>query len=445
MTTDALVQSTVAGMAVVIGSGFLLGNLSRRLKQPAVIGQILAGVILGPSLLGRLPGHVTAAVFPSKAVPSLSVVSQIALVLFLFAIGYELDLGVVARHSRAIPIVSVLAFGLPFLLGSGSTSVFGSLYSSAGGSAAHRPAFAVFIGIAMSITAVPVLAGILRERGSADSLPAVVAMMSAGIIDVVGWGALMVAVALNGHSSTAGGHSLSVTVVLFCGYLLGMVVLVRPALGWWLRRPGGRERVGSSLIAAVAMASAWVTAALGLHVIFGAFIAGVLTPRVRTATALVQPLRDAGDLLLPIFFVVSGLSMDVGALHAGDVALLAVICAIAISGKIGGGFLGSRASGLSGRDATVVGVLLNTRGLTELIVLNVGLQDGLLSRRLFTVLVIMALFTTALTSPLLSLMRFPSGAAPVGDAAALRRVPDGMHTPSLEPAPPVPVSAPRRP
>jgi Kef-type K+ transport system membrane component KefB len=262
----------------------------------------------------------------------------------------------------------------------------------------------LFIAVAMSITAVPVLASIIAERGIATTVPAVVAMAAAGLIDGIGWLALTAAVLLGGGSS-AGDRSLTRTAVLFAVYIAVMVGVVRPALMRWMRRPGALVRDNIPVIIAVAMISAWVTAALGLHVIFGAFLAGVIMPRTADGAPdaeLVRPLHQAAGLLLPLFFVVSGLPVNLTGMTAGDLALLAMVCGIAVVGKLGGGGLGAWLGGLPVREAKAVGVMLNTRGLTELIALNIGLRAGLIDGRIYTVLVVMALLTTALTGLLLN-------------------------------------------
>jgi Kef-type K+ transport system membrane component KefB len=411
---DALVPQVIASIAVIIGISYLAGAAMRRLGQPAVIGQILAGILLGPSLLGQLPGNVEAVLIPPPVVPYLTVVAQIALVLFLLAVGYELDLGVLRRQRRAVPIVSSAALVLPMLLGAGSVFAFGSWYLP--GRDGPAPAgFVLYIAIAMSITAVPVLASIIAERGMTRSRPGVVAMTSAGMIDVVGWLALLVVLLLIGGASPVESHSLPVAVAVFAGYLLIMIFGVRPMLRRWLQRSGSSPGRNIPVIVTVGMASAWVTSALGLHVIFGAFLAGLIMPRTAHGTPddrLYRPLQESGNLLLPVFFVVAGLPVDIGGLTGSDFGLLGIVCAVAIVGKVGGGFLGAGLGGLRPREAAIVGVLLNTRGLTELIVLTVGLQAGIIDRRLYTILVIMALITTLLTGPLLGLLRFRRLAGP---------------------------------
>ena len=413
MSVDALIPHVIASIAIIIGISYLAGAAMRRLGQPAVIGQILAGILLGPSILGQLPGDPEAILIPPPVVPYLSVVAQIALVLFLLAVGYELDLGVLRRQRRAVPIISAAALVLPILLGAGSVFAFGSWYLP--GHDGPPPAgFVLYIAIAMSITAVPVLASIIAERGMTRSRPGVLAMTSAGMIDVACWLALLVVLLIGGAAPTQD-RPLPVAVALFAGYLLVMIFGVRPLLRRWLRRSGASLGRNIPVIVTVGMASAWATSALGLHVIFGAFLAGLIIPRTPRGTPderLYRPLQETGNLLLPVFFVVAGLPVDIGGLTGPDLLLLGIVCVIAILGKVGGGFLGARLGGLPNREAAIVGVLLNTRGLTELIVLTVGLQAGIIDRRLYTILVIMALITTVLTGPLLGLLRFRRGIEP---------------------------------
>ncbi|MFI7601285.1 cation:proton antiporter [Actinoplanes sp. NPDC049681] len=410
MSTDLLVTHVVAGCAIIIGLGFALGALCRRLRQPEVIGQIAAGIALGGSVLGRIWPQLFHELLPTQVVPYINVVAQVALVLFLFSVGYELDLRVLRIQRRLVPTVAAAAFVVPMLLGGGSVFAFGSLYRDTGGTGQHRGAFILFIAVALSITALPVLAGIVGERGIGSTRPAVVALATAGAIDGVGWLALTAAVLMDG-TATAAGRSMLITLALFVGYVLVMVFAVRPLLLRWLRRPGALARSNVPVIVAIAMTSAWATSALGLHVIFGAFLAGLIMPRTEDGAPdadLVRPIEQAGSLLMPVFFVVAGLPVNLSGMTGSAWILLTVVCVLAMAGKLGGGYLGARLGGLPRREAAAVGAMLNTRGLTELIALNIGLQDGIISRGLYTVLVIMALVTTALTGPLLNLLRVPA-------------------------------------
>ncbi|WP_436772840.1 cation:proton antiporter domain-containing protein [Yinghuangia sp. YIM S09857] len=419
MSTDELVTHVVAGTAVIVALSHLLRSAARKMRQPAVIGQILAGLALGPSLLGRLPGGFMDTLFPAQVLPYLSVVAQIALVPFLFAVACELDLRVLRERRRAVPAVAVCGFVLPMLLGGGAAFAIAPLYTPPGGTVGGNAGFILFMAVAMAVTAVPVLASIIRERGVASTVAGVVSMTAAGVIDAVGWLVLAAAV-MAGGSSGQEHLSLPATTVLFVAYMAAMLFAVRPALHRWLARPDAVPGGDLPVVAALAMASAWATSALGLHVIFGAFVAGLIMPRGANGepdATLVRPLQDSGTLLLPVFFMVSGLSVDIGALTGRDLALLGICTAVAVVGKIGGGYLGARIGGMPSREAAVVGVMLNTRGLTELIALNIGLQSGLIDQSLYTVLVLVALITTVSTGPILTLLRFP------GPATATATVP----------------------
>jgi Kef-type K+ transport system membrane component KefB len=322
-----------------------------------------------------------------------------------------------------VSVLSISTFAVPVLLGVASVYVFASWYRAAGEPHAGTAAFILFMGVAVSITAVPVLASITGERGIAATVPGATAMTSAALIDALGWLALAGVLVVASASSSA--FRPWTPTVLLVGYITVTLFIVRPALRLWLRRPHAVLADKVPVAVVVAMGSAWVSAALGLHVIFGAFFAGVMMPRPDNDAPdadILRPVLEAGRLLLPVFFVVSGLSVNVGALRAQDFALFGVVCAIAISGKAGVGFLAAWATGMGKRDSSVVGVLLNTRGLTELIALNVGLQAGIIHPRLYTILVLMALAMTAATGPLLTLI----GPHEPGSATETAHVPEAV-------------------
>jgi Kef-type K+ transport system membrane component KefB len=424
VNVDSIVTQVVAAIAIAIGLSYAVGKIFRRMRQPEVIGQLFAGIALGPSLLGRFSSSVTHTLFPARIVPYLNVTSQVALVLFLFAIGYELNLRVLRKYRRTVSVLSISTFAVPVLLGVASVYVFASWYRAAGEPHAGTAAFILFMGVAVSITAVPVLASITGERGIAATVPGATAMTSAALIDALGWLALAGVLVVASASSSAF-RPWTPTVLLLVGYITVTLFIVRPALRLWLRRPHAVLADKVPVAVVVAMGSAWVSAALGLHVIFGAFFAGVMMPRPDNDAPdadILRPVLEAGRLLLPVFFVVSGLSVNVGALRAQDFALFGVVCAIAISGKAGVGFLAAWATGMGKRDSSVVGVLLNTRGLTELIALNVGLQAGIIHPRLYTILVLMALAMTAATGPLLTLI----GSHEPGSATETAHVPEAV-------------------
>lgn len=392
----------VFSMAVILGLAHALGLLARRARQPAVIGHLLGGIVLGPSLLGALPGNPTEVLIPPDARPILRLVAQFALILFMFALGSELDRRVMRRRARAVPLVAASTFVVPLLLGAICALALHDWYA---GGDAPTSAFVLFIAVAVAITAVPVLAAIVREHGLTHTVPAAVAMTSAALVDGLGWLVLTVALL---EASAGEGPSWPATLGLLLVYVLVMVLVVRPALQAWLRRPTTSPVRRVTALACVALASGWATALLGLHAVLGAFFAGLMMPRRddgRTDVKLVEPLRAGGVALLPLFLVLSGLSTDIGALRGRDLATFALVLVIAVVGKLGVGCGAARVAGLTRRDAAMVGVLLNTRGVTELVVLSVGLKAGIIGERLYTIFVLMALVTSIATGPLLTATR----------------------------------------
>jgi Kef-type K+ transport system membrane component KefB len=402
MSVESLAIRALFAIAVILMSSFLGGRVARRLGQPEVIGQLFAGIALGPSVLGQLPGHLGHLLFPSSIMPALTTVSQLALVLFLFTVGYELDLGLLRHRVGAVPVIAIPTLAVPMLLGAGSTVAFASWYRRIGTADPRDVAFVLFMAVAFAITAVPVLARIIDEYRLGGTVPGVVSMAVAGVGDAVGWLVLALALLAAGGS---GQRSWPVNAALLVGYLVVMVWIVRPVLrGWAARRPASFGSMWP-LVAGIVLVSAWVTGELGLHVVIGALLAGLMMPRPAAGTArpeLMATARQAGALLLPVFFAISGLSVDIGAIRWRDAALLVVACLIASVGKLGAGLLAARATGLSWHDSGMIGLLLNTRGLTEIVALNAGLSAGIIGSRLYTVLVLMALLTTVGTGPLLS-------------------------------------------
>jgi Kef-type K+ transport system membrane component KefB len=398
---DILIADVIGDVALVLIVASIFGALARKCGQPAVVGQILAGILLGPTLLGRLPGHLTGRIFPPAVLPPLTVLAQVAIVLFMFVVGYELDWRALRGRRRAAPLIAAGALLLPMLLGAGSVLADRSGFAALGEAHPSR-SLVLFMAVALSITALPVLAAIVRERGMAGSTAGTTATVAAGIMDAAAW--LVLAAILVGSVHKAG-RPWPLTLVLIIGFAAIMLLGVRPALRWWLGRR--RAVLASQLPVALALAlgSAWVTASLGLHPVFGGFLAGLTMPSLDGTpdAEVLRPMEQVGGLLLPLFFVVTGLSLNVGALRGSAFVLLGLLCVLASIGKLGPGYLASRAGGLARRDSTAVAVLVNTRGLTELIALNVGLSAGLIDQQLFSVLVLMALIMTALTAPLLTL------------------------------------------
>ncbi|MGW5861009.1 cation:proton antiporter [Streptomyces sp. NPDC055239] len=403
MDTESLVTVAIGDVALIVIASRLLGALARRCGQPVVIGQIVAGIALGPTLLGRLPGDPTSRLFPSEVLPFLTVLSQIAIVIFMFVVGYEMDWRQLRQGGRASATVALCAFLVPAGLGVGAVGVFHGAFDAVQPGQADGRTFWLFMAVAVSVTALPVLAAIVRERGLAGSPEGTVATTAAGFMDVVAWLVLAAALAGTGHAT---GHAWQLTLLLISLFVAALFLVVRPVLAWWMRR--SRVVMANQLTIALGLAlgSAWVTAELGLHPVFGGLLAGLTMPRrdgVPDADVL-RPMEQTSDLLLPLFFVTTGLSFNIGSLDGNGGLLLLLILAIATLGKLGPAYAASRISGMDAHRSATVAALVNTRGLTELIVLNVALNAGIIGSALFTVLVLMALVTTFMTGPLLSLI-----------------------------------------
>lgn len=395
MSLDEITAQVAGAVALIMLLSALLAALTRRLGQPEVIAQILTGVLLGPTVLGP---EVTERLFPRAILPYLSVLAQVAITLFMFVVGYEIDLRLMRRRRFAVSLVASGALLVPMAVGMGSALLFAAAFQAAGEPHVHSRSFVLFTAVAVSLTALPVLAAILRERDLAATVPGVIATGAAGVMDVVAWVVLAAAV--------AGGGRPAWQTVLLLGCLIAVLAAARPVLGWWLRRPDSLMRSELPIAIVLVMGCAWATASLGVHAVFGGFLAGLMMPRRDGAPDMdaLRSMESAAKVLLPLFFVVTGLSLDIGALRPGDLALFGLILLIAVGAKAGPAYAAARMARLERRDAGTVAVLLNTRGLTELIALNVGLSSGIIHQRLFAMLVLMALVTTAMTGPLLAVL-----------------------------------------
>ncbi|MFG2776685.1 cation:proton antiporter [Streptomyces prunicolor] len=405
MTGDRIAAGVLAATGTVVALAALLSAVARRIGQPPVLGQVIAGIALGPSLLGQLPSDPSARLVPDETLPYLAVLGQVALVLFMFSVGYELDTALLRRQGAAVTAVSLAALAVPLLVGVG----LGVLVLHLGEAPAGGPqgwVFPLYLAVALSITAMPVLSSIIRDKGLAGTVPGTVATASAALTDVVGWLLLAGVVALAGPAARRPAELMA---LLLC-YLLAMLVLARPALRITVRAGGLRDGLRDGPLVALALLSGWATTALGLHAVFGAFLAGLLMPRRPDGTPdpeLRSWTERTGGLLLPVFFIATGWSVDIRGLDGGDVPLLAALLVSAVAVKLGGCTLAARLGGRPWRESLVIGALMNTRGLTELIALNVGKQAGLLDDRWYTLLVCVAVVTTAMTGPLLSWIRWP--------------------------------------
>jgi Kef-type K+ transport system membrane component KefB len=317
----------------------------------------------------------------------------VAVAIFMFVVGYELDLGALRGRRRGPAFVAGAALVVPMCLACLTVLAFRGPISTL---AQHRidTPFVLYFGLTMSITALPVLAAIVRERGIAGTLAGVTATSAAGLMDVVAWLTLAAVLTATTHKA---GRPWAVTLLLFLAFLVVMAGVMRPVLRRWMRCSDTALANRLQIAIALGLGGAWVTAALGLHPVFGAFIAGLVMP---TESGTPDP-----EVLRPLFFAVTGLALNVEAMNGTAFLLLGVVCLVAALGKLLPAYAGARLSGLPRGDASVVATLVNTRGLTELIALNVGLASGLIGPRMYAVLVLMALITTLMTAPLLGVLK----------------------------------------
>jgi len=391
----------LGALIVVVAAARGLGIAFRRLGQPPVIGEVLAGIVLGPSLLGWLWPAGAAALVPPEAAPALRVLAEIGVVLFMFLVGLELDLGLLARRTRATVAVSHASIVVPFLLGA-TLALW--LYPVVGTADVPFVVFALFQGVAMSVTAFPVLARILRDLGMQRTELGAIALGCAAVDDVTAW--ILLALVVGVAQASLGDAAR--TLVLTAAYVLVLITLVRPLVARLVRGLDRREEMSESLVAGACvalLASAFVTEAIGIHAVFGAFALGALVPHdTRLAADLERRLGDpVRILLLPAYFAYTGLRTQIGLLAGpSEWVLAAAIIAVASLGKFGGSYVAARLTGLRPRAAASLGVLLNTRGLMELVVLNIGLDLGVISPTLFAIMVVMALVTTLATTPLVA-------------------------------------------
>jgi Kef-type K+ transport system membrane component KefB len=387
--------------AVVLLASRLAGRMFRLIRQPQVMGEMTASILLGPSLLGWLLPGVYAALFPAGSLERLHALSHVGLLLFLFVVGLELNVRGLRERSRAAVLTSHASIAAPFTLG---VVLAWPLYPVFAPPGVPHATFALFLGAAMSVTAFPVLARILKEQGLEKTEVGAIAIASAAVDDVTAWCILAGIVALARASQSAATLWIAIGGCLAFGAF--MVGAVRPLLRRLLpgfQRSGRISDDRLAAILAVALASGLITEWLGVHVLFGAFLAGAVMPKDRRFTEhlaeRLQPITMV--LLLPLFFAFNGLRTSIGLVRGSMWFYCAVIIAVAVAGKFGGSMLGARLSGLPWRESAALGALMNTRGLMELVILNIGLDIGVISPALFSLMVIMALVTTFMTAPLL--------------------------------------------
>ncbi|PSB10258.1 sodium:proton antiporter [Pleurocapsa sp. CCALA 161] len=398
MTTPVLILIEVL---IVIGLSRLMGQLCRTLKQPLVIGEIIAGIMLGPSLLGLIAPDLAVTLFPPETIPYLDVLAQIGLVFFMFLIGLELNPKYLKGQLDKAILISHVSILVPFALGSILALLLYPLVSS---QEVSFTAFSLFLGSAMSITAFPVLARIITENNLQKSKLGTLALTCAAVDDVTAWCLLAIAIAVTRTNSFVGAIPTIVEALIYIAFMMVVVRWLLKKLEIHYQRRGKLTPLLLAWIYMGVVVSALITELIGIHLIFGAFLLGAVMPKNE---GLVQEIAEKTEdfviiFLLPIFFAYSGLKTQIGLLNRPILWLLCgAVLTVAIIGKYIGTYVAARVSGVEKRDASALGWLMNTRGLTELIVLNIGLKFGVISPLLFTMLVIMALVTTLITSPIL--------------------------------------------
>ena len=398
-------------IVIILALAQVVGAALRKINQPAVVGEMLAGILLGPSMLGALWPTGYALLFPAGSVRFLGSVSQLGLVMFMFLVGLELRPDDLRGRGYAAVLISHTGIVLPLCLGAVLSLV---LYPVLGPQDASFRAFALFVGTAMSVTAFPVLARLLADHQLTATRLGVLAIACAAVDDVSAWCILAVVVALS-HPGVAS-TGLALTLIGGIAFLAAMFLVVRPRLAWLARRQaaeGGISRGMLSAIVIVMLTSAWVTQKLGIHALFGAFVAGLIMPKSPTFVRdAASPIEDVLlVVLLPLFFATTGIRMSLDIFEGLAMwTFFGLVLLVAFAGKLGGSAIASRLAGLSWRESLSLGALMNTRGLMGLIILSVGVDVGVLSRPLFVMMVLMSIITTIATTPLLSALNAAASA-----------------------------------
>lgn len=396
----------LAQIITIIIAARLLGWVCKKIGQPTVVGEIIAGILLGPSLIGMYFPEFSAALFPAKSLGNLQFLSQIGLILFMFIVGMEIDLKVLRNKAHEAVVISHASIIIPFALGM-SLAFF--IYESFAPEGIQFLSFALFLGIAMSITAFPVLARIVQERGIHKTRLGTVVITCAAADDITAWCILAAVIAI-----VKAGTFISAFYImgLALAYVVLMIYVVKP----FLKRVGElhatRENLSKPIVAiflVVLLLSSYATEVIGIHALFGAFMAGAVMPEnIRFRNIIIEKVEDVAlVLLLPLFFVFTGLRTQIGLLN--DPALWKItglIILVAVAGKFIGSALAAKFVGQSWKNSLTIGALMNTRGLMELVVLNIGYDLGVLTPEVFTMMVIMALLTTFMTGPALDFINY---------------------------------------
>jgi len=409
--TESTLLKVLIQLCLIIVAARVFGLMFRRIGQPVVVGEIFAGLILGPSLLGKIAPHLSLKIFDPTVSPVFTMLAQLGLIFLLFLIGLEFDFAHLKRNARASALISIAGVVLPFGLGYALAHVVRPFVEAGiDGHAVDVRGFSLFMGTAMSITAIPILGRIMMELDITRTRLGAITITAAAFDDAGGW-IMLAAVSAMVRSAFRPIDSL----LMFgetAAFALFMIAVARPLLKRWarwaLRRHRGELDLNAlAVLIVVLFLCAIATNLIGIFAIFGAFIMGsTLSDETEFRHAVARQLRNfITAFFLPIFFTYTGLRTDVGTLHSGTMWLFAAaVSAVAIIGKFGGCSLAARLGGMSLRESACVGVMMNTRALMELIVINVGYELGVLPRSVFCMLVMMALLTTVMTTPILLLL-----------------------------------------
>ncbi|MGW4383235.1 cation:proton antiporter [Kitasatospora sp. NPDC004531] len=417
---DGSSTTALADIAIILLIGLLLSPLRTRLRQPVVVGEIAVGVVLGPSVLGLLPGDLPHLLFPPEARTHLLAVAQLGIVFTLFAAGWELDLRQLRGRVRAVLAVSAGSVALPCLCAAALAAALVAGRPQPVGGAGSPVLLAVFLGIVLSATALSVMVRIVGENGLQHTRAGAMAAACGALNDVAVWCAVA---CLAPAARGAGTGHLVLAVAELAGYTAVMAFLVRPLLRRLLDRPaaGGHPLLALLALGSGVLLSAWTASRLGVHPAVGAFVFGLVMPRDAAQElrhAVEAPLRNAGALFVPVFFALTGLSVDLGGLGFAGLAAASAFLAVAWGSRIAGVRVAARLIGVPRHEAVAVAVLLNTKGLGEVVILTIGRDVGIIGDRLFTILLVAAVAATLPVNPLVRRLA-RSHRAPAGDAVAL--------------------------
>ncbi|MFT7335347.1 MAG: Kef-type K+ transport system membrane component KefB [Porticoccaceae bacterium] len=396
----------LAQIVMIILVARLFGWIFKKIGQPTVIGEIIAGIVLGPSLVGLYFPGFSAAIFPVESLGNLKFLSQIGLILFMFVIGMELDIKVLKNKASEAIVISHASIVIPFAMGIGLSYFVYNKFAPVG---VEFLSFSLFMGIAMSITAFPVLARIVQERGIHKTKLGSIVITCAAADDITAWCLLAVVIAIVKAGNFIGSLYVISLAVL---YVLAMIFIVKPFLKRIGDLYGSKDNIGKPVMAIFFLfliLSSYATEVIGIHALFGAFMMGSIMPDVsKFRMIFIEKVEDvAVILLLPLFFVYTGLQTEIGLINDPYLwKVTAAIIAVAVIGKFLGSALAARFVGQNWKDSLTIGALMNTRGLMELIVLNIGLELKVLTPEVFAMMVIMALVTTFMTGPALDFINF---------------------------------------